>query len=535
MGGILHLVEDRPTPPSVYNWRVYVLALIASCGSNMIGYTSAFIGTTVTLTSFKDEFGMENMSKAGRDLISENIVSLFIAGAFFGALFTYGLSHWIGRKWCLAISSALFSLGAGLQCGANSARGLGILYAGRVLSGLGTGIASNIIPIYLSELAPPAIRGRLVGLYELGWQIGGLVGFWINYGVEQHLAPSHQQWIIPFAIQLIPAGMLFIGSLWIRESPRWLFLHDRRKQAVENLCWIRQLTASDLYITEEIAAIDQAHEEQKAIVGLGFWKPFQALSKRPNMMWRLFLGCMLFFWQNGSGINAINYYSPTIFSSIGVASDTVSIMTGIFGVVKAAMTFVWLLFLVDQLGRRKLLLIGAVTGSVCMWVIGAYIYIVEPADHPTSTLNGGGIAAIVFFYLWTAVYTPTWNGTPWVINSEFFDPNFRSLAQACTTASNWLFNFLVSRFTEQMFATMGYGVYFFFASLSFLAFFFAFFLIPETSGIPLEKVERLFKIKPIWNANKKLKAELAAEDEQFRFDVKDGALHQENQDSSDEP
>lgn len=108
--------------------------------------------------------------------------------------------------------------------------------------------------------------------------------------------------------------MLFAGSLWIRESPRWLFLHDRRKQAVDNLCWIRQLTASDLYITEEIAAIDQAHEEQKAIVGLGFWKPFQALSKRPNMMWRLFLGCMLFFWQNGSGINAINYYSPTIFS-----------------------------------------------------------------------------------------------------------------------------------------------------------------------------------------------------------------------------
>jgi uncharacterized membrane-anchored protein len=103
--------------------------------------------------------------------------------------------------------------------------------------------------------------------------------------------------------------------------------------------------------------------------------------------------------------------------SIGVASDTVSIMTGIFGVIKAVMTFVWLLFLVDQLGRRKLLLIGAVTGSVCMWVIGAYIYVVDPAKHPTDTLNGGGIAAIFFFYLWTAVYTPTWNGTPWVINS----------------------------------------------------------------------------------------------------------------------
>ena len=178
--GILTLAEDRPTPPSVYNWRVYVLAIVASCGSNMIGYTSAFIGTTITLDSFKKEFGIDQKTAEERNLISENIVSLFIAGAFFGALLTYLLSHWVGRKWCLAIASATFTLGAGLQCGADSDTGLGILYAGRVLSGLGTGVASNIIPIYLSELAPPAIRGRLVGLYELGWQIGGLVGFWIN-------------------------------------------------------------------------------------------------------------------------------------------------------------------------------------------------------------------------------------------------------------------------------------------------------------------------------------------------------------------
>lgn len=194
--GILNVVEDRPTPPSVYNWRVYVLAVVASCGSNMIGYTSAFIGTTITLNSFRREFGTDKMSTAERNLISENIVSLFIAGAFFGALLTYVLSHWIGRKWCLAIASATFTLGAALQCAASSHLGLGIMYAGRVLSGLGTGVASNIIPIYLSELAPPAIRGRLVGLYELGWQVGGLVGFWINVSLEEQpswLGNSHNQ------------------------------------------------------------------------------------------------------------------------------------------------------------------------------------------------------------------------------------------------------------------------------------------------------------------------------------------------------
>ncbi|BCR93612.1 sugar porter family MFS transporter [Aspergillus luchuensis] len=524
MGGILHLVEDRPTPKNVYNWRVYVLALIASCGSNMIGYTSGFIGTTITLPSFEAEFGLDKMSDSAVNLISENIVSLFIAGAFFGALLTYGISHFFGRKWSLTISSAVFILGSGLQMGANGSRGLGILYAGRVLSGLGTGVASNVVPIYLSELAPPAIRGRLVGFYELGWQVGGMVGFWINYGVEQTMPSDHKQWVIPFAVQLIPSGMLFLGSLWMRESPRWLFLKGRREQAMKNLCWIRQLDETDIYITEEVATVDQAIEEQVATVGLGFWKPFRAVFQAPSLQYRLFLGCMLFFWQNASGINAINYYSPTIFASLGVTGNTKGILNGIFGVVKAVFTVIWLLFLVDQFGRRKLLLCGAVCGSACMYAIGAYIYIVRPTEHPQDHLNGGGIAAIFFFYLWTAVYTPTWNGTPWVINSEFFDPNIRPLSQACTTASNWLFNFLVSRFTEQMFAAMNYGVYFFFASLSFFAWFFAFFLIPETSGIPLEAVDQLFKIKPIWRANEKLKEQLREEEERFRHEMKEGAF-----------
>lgn len=128
------------------------------------------------------------------------------------------------------------------------------------------------------------------------------------------MQPSHQQWIIPFAIQLIPSGLLFVGSLWIRESPRWLFFHDRRRQAMENLCWIRQLEADDMYIVEEVSAIDTAVEDQRNTVGVGLWQPFKALGERPSMQWRLFLGCMLFFWQNGSGINAINYYSPTIFT-----------------------------------------------------------------------------------------------------------------------------------------------------------------------------------------------------------------------------
>lgn len=177
---ILKLVEDRPTPKAVYNWKVYLLAAVASCTSCMIGYDSAFIGTTLALSSFMSEFHMENLSTPALDLLSANIVSLYQAGAFFGAFFAYPIGHFWGRRNGLLVSALVFILGAGLMLGANGDRGLGLIYAGRVLAGLGVGAGSNITPIYISELSPPAIRGRLVGVYELGWQVGGLVGFWIN-------------------------------------------------------------------------------------------------------------------------------------------------------------------------------------------------------------------------------------------------------------------------------------------------------------------------------------------------------------------
>lgn len=146
----------------------------------MIGYDSAFIGGTIALDSFKEEFNWSKYSTYESNLISENIVSLYQAGAFFGAFFAYAAGHYLGRKMGLQIFAGVFILGAGLMLGANGQRGLGLIYGGRVLAGIGVGGASNLTPIYISELSPPAIRGRLVGLYELGWQLGGVVGFWIN-------------------------------------------------------------------------------------------------------------------------------------------------------------------------------------------------------------------------------------------------------------------------------------------------------------------------------------------------------------------
>ncbi|KAK7414865.1 hypothetical protein QQZ08_012481 [Neonectria magnoliae] len=530
--GLLTLKEDRPTPKEVYNWRVYFCAATASFAACTIGYDSAFIGTTLALPSFVDEFDFDTMDPDKLALLKQNIVSVYQAGAFFGSLFAYCSSYFIGRRKSLILFSLVFMVGAGMMLGANKERGLGLIIGGRVLAGIGVGGCSNMTPIYISELAPPAVRGRLVGLYELGWQAGGLVGFWINYGINKTLAPSHSQWLIPFAVQLIPAGLLLIGSCFIPESPRWLFSKGRREQGLKILCWMRNLPEDHIYIVEEMSYINEEIERFHNDVGAGFWKPFQALKDR-KIQWRFLLGSLLFLFQNGSGINAINYYSPTVFKSLGITgTNTGFLTTGIFGVVKTVLTFVWIMVLIDHMGRRNLLMIGAAGGAFCMYFIGAYIKIADTESVDTTTTEGvsltsGGIAAIFFFYLWTAFYTPSWNGTPWVINSEMFDQNTRSLGQANAAASNWFFNFIVSRWTVTAFDKMGYGVYIMFASLMVVSVVFVFFCVPETKAIPLEAMDRLFEVKPVRKAHKLVLDELRLHDREFRQNIDGLDLNEE--------
>lgn len=295
---ILALKEDRPTPKAVYNWRVYICAATASFASCMIGYDSAFIGTTLALPSFIEEFRFEEYSDNGLALVKQNIVSVYQAGAFFGSLGAYVSSYFLGRRKSLILFALIFLLGAGLMLGATGDRGLSLIYAGRVLAGIGVGGCSNMTPIYISELAPPAVRGRLVGIYELGWQIGGLVGFWINYGVNTTMEPSKAQWLIPFAVQLIPGGLLLIGAMFIPESHRWLFSKGRREEGMKALCWMRNLDRSDIYILEEVSYIEEDLEQYRRNVGAGFWKPFVSL-KQPKVQWRFAIGALLFVFQNG--------------------------------------------------------------------------------------------------------------------------------------------------------------------------------------------------------------------------------------------
>ncbi|KAJ7599074.1 MFS quinate transporter QutD [Mycena floridula] len=497
-------VEDRPTPPEIYNWKVYFNAICATFAAVMIGYDSAFIGTSISLASFKAEFDLVTKTPTEFNLISANIVSLYQAGCFFGAILGYPIGYFFGRKYGLTVSAAIFVVGAALQVAASSKTGLGIIYAGRVIVGLAIGVASNLSPIYVAEISPAAIRGRLIGLYELSWQIGGVIGFWINYGASKNIPAGHRQWLIAFAVQLIPGGLLFIGSLFLVESPRWLVSRDRNSEGLRNLAVLRNLPEHHPYVAQEYADIETTIAHERSLVGAGFFGPIRTVFSSGKLVQRLLLGASLFMWQNATGINAINYYSPTIFKSIGVVGQNASLLTtGVYGIIKLVGAMIWLLYLVDQLGRRPLLMIGSIGGALSMYYIGAYIAIAKPTLKPTGILGPGGRSAIAFFYIWTMFYSPTWNGTPWVITAEFFPQHIRTFTSACMAASNWFWGFIIARFTPQMFTAMGYGVYLFFASLMICSIAFVFMFIPETAQIPLERMDELFAPDVrAWNAHR---------------------------------
>lgn len=515
MKNMFEKIEDRPTPPQVYNYRIYMTAIMASAAAIIIGYDGGFIGGTVALDSFKQEFGLDD--SAHSSFIISNVISVFHAGCFFGALFSYPFSFYLGRRIPLIIAAVLITAGSAIMLAASSSVGLGPIYAGRVMAGVAVGFSTNLTVVYISEIAPPAIRGQLTSSYEIGWRVGDLVGFWINYGVDSHIPDGKKQWFIPFAIQLIPSGLFLLGSIFMKESPRWLMQVGRDDEAIKNLTWFRQLPEDDEYIIYEVNQVKQSIEEQKQKVGLGILDPFyEVFFNNKLVLRRLLITMTIYVVCNFLGIQSINYYSPVIFKSLGIKGTNASLFsTGMFGIVKFGCTFIYILFIVDTIGRRKAFMASSAVCSICFWYIGAYLKLNDPTK-PGVDAGPGGKAAIGMMYIWIASFILAWSGGPFVVGSEVFDQNIRSFVQAINAAMSWVPIFIMSRFTTNMIRTMQYGIYFFFAALAVCTIPFIFFCLPETKGIALEDMDRLFSPDlPAWRANKVVMSEVQHETEEI--------------------
>ncbi|KAL3424468.1 quinate permease [Phlyctema vagabunda] len=490
--------SNTDDPPEVRNWRIHIMAFIVSMGSVAMGYDTSVIGGTMALDSFRRDFGLDRASASSRDTLQGNIVSTFQAGCFFGSLLTFPLGEYFGRKKAIMFASFVFCIGGALMTAANGF--IALLILGRAVAGLGIGSVSLLVPVYIAETSPPSIRGRLVGIFEVLSQAGGMLGFWINYAVNQTISDrTKTQWIVPLGLQLIPGALLFFGILWCPESPRWYAKKERWEEASKTLSLIRNLPEDHPYIQRELSDV-----REQIILAIPAGGQKMSLKYMLNRLWqkgtrnRVAIGLLLMACQNLTGVNIITYYSPRIFETLGITgTDTKLFATGFYGIAKTLGMIVFSAYLVEKVGRRQGLIWGAFIGSLPMWYIGAYVMRADPtrtAAEGDIKQTGAGYFAMVCVYLYGFIYCMTWQGITWVYCSEIFPHDIRLLCVALTTADQWLWSFIISRSTPYMITSLGYGTYMFFGSLMILMGFWAWWAIPETKGRTLEEMESLFGV-----------------------------------------
>jgi len=471
-------------------------ALVISMGVLAYGYDSAFIGTTIAQESFKRDFGINASNK---NEITSNITSIYSAGGLVGALLMYPFLELLGRRATVIISDAIFIVGA-IMCTVPNGQ-LSLILAGRFFTGMGVGGIAAVSPIYIAEISPPAIRGRLTGFFESFYQTGAVIGFWINYGIVHNMDSSKSiAWRVPMAVQLIPAGLLALMIPVLKESPTWLLKRGREAEALKSYSFFRNLPEDHPYIAQDVQYVRNEIAKERAALLHGqkhasFLTTIKAAAREgsmPGMRNRFLLVFLMFMWQAWSGAAAINYYSPTIFTSIGLSD--VTLWTGIYGIIKAGGSIIFFTWFIDMFGRKWPWIISSLICAFCQYYLAVYIALGKPTvgEPMSESTVAGGKAATAMIMIFGAAWSFGANGLPWIISSEIFPASMRSISGPWAAASVWIWTLIATKSLPSMYTSMEWGVYVFFATCLICASVYAFFFIHDTKGLRMDQMDELF-------------------------------------------
>jgi sugar porter (SP) family MFS transporter len=467
-------VATRPTDDDVEPRRLFgrwglwlsVVAAVTMLSGLLFGYDQGVISGA--LSFIKTDFDLSNT-------LVEVVTSWVTLGALFGALAAGSLADRFGRKSALITAGALFIVGALAQ---SLAPGIPILVIGRFVIGFGVGVASVAAPVYASELAPAETRGRYVSSYQLAITIGILVA----YIVDALLSPSGD-WRLMLGIAVVPGALLIVFVLIAPRSPRWLMKEGRREEARATLIQVRGSRGVDERLDEVQAEIDRESAERAS------WREVFAAGSRKA----LWVGLGLAVFQQITGINAIIYYADQIFDLAGLTSPTAQADATMLcvGAVNVLATFIAIAF-VDRLGRRPLLFAGLVGMTVSLTTVGLAFLFVDSGDQQRG-MSVLGMVTMMSLMVYIASFAFSLGPIVWTIINEIFPNRIRGRAVATATALNWGSAFLVSQFFLTMVDDIGTSATFLvFAGCSVLAFLWIWRKVPETKGIPLEDMPRIW-------------------------------------------
>jgi SP family arabinose:H+ symporter-like MFS transporter len=437
---------------------VTLVSIVAAVGGLLFGYDTSVISGAIGFIQTK--FGFGNAMQGW-------VVSCLMIGAIIGAGFAGFLSDRLGRKKMLIAAGLLFTIGSVFSAVAPT---INMFVIARIIGGLGIGVSSTLVPLYIAEIAPSKHRGRLVSLNQLAVVIGISAIYFVNRAIVNagnHAWDVNYSWRWMFGCGLIP-GLIFVVLLFlVPESPRWL-----HKKGQEN---------KSFSILEKINGTEQAKkelEDMKASIQKESSGSLSLLFK-PGYRIALLIGVVLAILQQVTGINAIMYYAPEIFTKVGVGTNASFTETIIVGLVNFVFTIVSL-WLIDKTGRKTLLVIGAAIMTVSLAVVGFEFH----GTHPNGTL------VLIFILLFVAAFAVSFGPIVWLVIAEIFPTNIRGRATAIASVALWLADYVVSQFFPVLLEKTGPSLTFFiFAILGAVAFIFSLTVVRETKGKTLEEIE----------------------------------------------
>ena len=440
-------------------------AIVAALGGLLFGFDTAVIsGTTQQLKQFYE------LSDAGLGFT----VATALIGTVLGALVAGRPVDRYGRKKVLFAIGILYFIGA---LGSALVSNLVLFQIFRFLGGIGVGVASVVAPIYTAEIAPPALRGRLVGLVQFNIVLGILLAYLSNFIIGS-LLPPETAWRWMFAVMAVPAAAFFLLLFTVPETPRWLFSVGRREEAVSV---VERTTRSREEADFEIHEIEEALEAQHGQTQV----PFFTRQNRKVIL----LAFAIAAFNQLSGINAILYYANDIFRSAG-AGDNAALDSVIIGLVNLVVTMS-ALTVIDKIGRRKLMIIGSIGYLVSLGLLAAVFFAFKGEFSGfSSVLVLGGVVVFI------AAHAFGQGSVIWVFISEIFPNRIRGRGQSFGSLTHWVFAAVVSTIFPAIAGALGGGMAF---SLFFLCMIgqliWVLKVMPETRGVPLEEMERTLGIE----------------------------------------
>ncbi|KAG4423181.1 hypothetical protein IFR04_003679 [Cadophora malorum] len=505
------------------NW-----AITATAGSGFLlfGYDQGVMSGLLTGAAFTRQFPEIDTTSTGTgsSSLQGTVVAIYEIGCFFGSIFCFLFGEKLGRRKCIMLGCIVLSIGAALQASANT---IPQMIVGRIVAGLGNGMNTSTIPVWHAEMMKAHKRGKGLAV-ELAINIFGvMMAYWVDYGFS--FVNSAAQFRVPLALQIVFAVITFAGIIVLPESPRWLLAHDKHEEA-RHILWALELDAKSIESTDpkvqkQMAEIQHAiYEERAAAEGAGGKRAIMKNGPQ-RFLHRTLLGIGSQFMQQLSGINLITYYAPVIFeTSVGLSHSLSLLISGFNGVAYflSSLIPIWL---IDRLGRRKLMLFAAAGQAACMAILAGTV-----SNGSTSA----GYVATVMLFLFNFFFAVGLLAIPWLLPAEYAPLAIRTPAASLASASNWIFTFLVVEITPVSINSIKWKTYIYFAIFNACFLPLIYFFYPETKNLSLEQIDELFtgeKVLLHWKGSMNA-SELPKDDLREKFSEKTDVQHVDGKDVS---